>query len=164
MKQAVIEIISFLVQKLLHDDDMKLNEEHLVNELINMGYSIEEIDRAFELIYSTTDIIDADKIEKTVVESSPTYNRLLTWPERVYLPVKLQGIIRRLLLLNILPPEQYEELIIKTIQGSYNGFNEIKDLWDILKEFVEDASKLEAITAEIPEFQIYYNDRHKYIN
>lgn len=164
MNTNIIEIISLLIQKMLNNEDLIMEEEEVVQELLDLGYDIKDIDQAFELIYNTTDIIEAENIPLSDLEEATFYNRVFTIGEKLYLPVKLQGLIRRLLAMNLLTPKENEALIMKITQNSYYGSTATSDLWDILEEVVADQKKLELISAEIPEFKNIIPGDFKYIN
>ncbi len=159
MNNSIIKIISILVQRMLQENEV-FEEEELVQDLINLGYNIEDIDQAFELIFSSKEIIEGDEI--TAVKNP--YNRVFTLAERIYLPIDLRGLIRRLIMLNVLSSGENELLITKIIQNIYNGSAKIEDLWLILEEIIEDNYKLELILKEIPEFKNHIHKDYKYIN
>lgn len=163
MNNKIIEVICILVQKMLEEDNPLEDKEMLVNELIGAGYEKEDIEQALELISITPDIIEKNQ-EKNEKKVNRVYNRVFTLPEKIYLPVDLQGLIQRLIILNILSPDESETLIIKTIQNVYSGLTDSRDIWELLEEIVEDKSKLDIISQEITEFKDYYRSDFKYIN
>lgn len=164
MNSSVIEIIGLLIQKILKDQEPFMEEEKIIQELIDEGYDIKDIDEAFELIYNGTEIIEAEKIESEDMETGGSYNRIFTVAEKLYLPINIQGLIRRLVGMKLLTPGENEELISKMIQNSFSGYTAPSDVWSLLEEIVADERKLELISSEIPEFKkLTFND-FKYVN
>lgn len=167
MRSAVIEIISLLIQKMLHDNST-IMEEEVIEELIEIGYNIKDIDEAFELIYNSTEIIGVENFtEQTTLdelEKIKHYNRVFTVTERLYLPLSLQGLLKKLMYKNILSPRENEEIIIRSIQNSLIGYNSTGHLWDIIEDVVKDEDKLELLSVEINEFKNMISGNYKYIN
>jgi uncharacterized protein Smg (DUF494 family) len=164
MNNSVVEIISLLIQRMLNDNEQVVDEEETVQELIELGYKIQDIDQAFELIYNTTDIIEAEKIPLENQQVVTPYNRIFSVGERLFLPLKMQGLIRKLMNLNLLTPEENEQVIMMALQTSYNGSVATSDFWDILEEVILDENKLGLISAEIPELNNIITGNYKYIN
>lgn len=154
----MIEIITFLVQKMLNKKELYIKQDRIIQELQELNYEREDIEQALELIFAGSNILENDN------EFSYNYNRVFTRQEKLYLPVKLQGLIQRLIILNVLTPRESETLIAKTIQNVYGGSAQTSDIWDILQEIVDDEAKLEVISQEIPEFKDFFRREFKYIN
>ena len=161
MKNNMIEIINFIIKRMLKEE--VLDQEEVISELLNLGYDIENIDQAFAIILSDTEY-ETDSDINYVNEDINEYNRVFTISEKLYLPTKLQGLIYRLIVLNVLTPEKSEKLIYKTIKKVYQGSANTRDLWEVLSELVDDQNKLEVITNQIPEFNDYLQKDFKYIN
>lgn len=164
INDQVIQIIGLLIQKMLKNHEITLGEEEIIQELLEMGYDIQAIDEAFELIYNSTDIIEAENINGTGFERVSSYNRVFTLAERLYLPLNIQGLFRKLIQLNLLTPREYEEIIIRTIQDSLIGLSSSRHLWSIIKEVIEDQQKLDMISLKINEFKNLIPSDFKYIN
>ncbi|MEJ6951503.1 DUF494 family protein [Natronospora cellulosivora (SeqCode)] len=163
MSDNIIEIVSFLIQKMLNDEYILLEEEKIIQELIELGYNIQDIDQAFELIYNGTEIIEAENINFNKLEKMP-YNRVLSKAERLYLPIDIQGLILKIIFSNILNNRENEEIIIKAIQNSYIGYFSKTKLWSIIEDVVRDQDKLNLITHEIPEFNEIISYENQYVN
>lgn len=164
MNNNVIEIVSFLIQRMLNEDEILLEEEELIQELLEFGYNIRDIDQAIELIYNGTDIIEAGNIQFEDFERKPFYNRIFTMAEKLYLPLNIQGLILKLMFSNLLTTKENEEIIIKSIQNSYSGYVSPFNLWNIVEDVVRDQSKLDIISDKITEFNDIIPDEYKYIN
>ena len=161
MNNSVIEIISIIIKKMLKDEF--IDQEEVITDLIDEGYEVEDIDKAFALILSEDNIIED---ENNILENDFTdnYNRIFTNSEKMYLPIKLQGLIYRLILKNVLSPTESEKLISRTVKNVYNGAVKTRDLWDVLRDIIDDDRRLEIISKEIPEFNNYLQKKYKYVN
>ncbi|QTL98436.1 DUF494 family protein [Iocasia frigidifontis] len=164
MNEDVMEIIGLLIRMMLKDENHFIKEEEIIQNLLEEGYDIQDIDEAFELIYHGTEIIDEEKNKLDESNRDSFYNRVFSQSERMYLSFELQGLIKRMLFLNLLTPGESEEIIIRVIQDSYPGYLTTGQLWDILEEVIEDQGKLQIISSEIIEFRNMVTDDSKYIN
>lgn len=161
MNNSVIEIISIIIKRMLRDDF--IDQEEVINELVDQGYELDDIDNAFALILSEENIIEDE--QGIVGEfSGDNYNRIFTASEKMYLPMKFQGLIYRLIIKNVLSPAESEKLITRTIKKVYNGSVKVKDFWNVLKEVIDDDRRLELISKEIPEFNDFLEQNYKYVN
>ena len=164
INDQVIQIIGLLIQRMLNNEEITLEEEVIIQELLEMGYDIHAIDQAFELIYNSTEIIEAENINGTSFERVSSYNRVFTVIERLYLPLDLQGLLRKLMQLNLLTPQEHEAIIIRTIQDSFAGLTSPRNLWTILKGVIADQQKIDIIAVKINEFKNLIPSDFKYIN
>ncbi|MFP4660990.1 MAG: DUF494 family protein [Halanaerobiales bacterium] len=164
MNDNIIEIVSFLIQRMLNDEDILLEEEEIIEELLGLGYNIQDIDQAFELIYNGTDIIEAENIQFDDLEKIPYYNRIFTTAEKLYLPLDIQGLIIKIMFSKLLTTRENEEIIIKAIQNSYTGYVSPNNLWNIVEDVVKDQRKLDLISHQISEFNDIIPEDNKYIN
>ncbi len=163
MNENVIEIISLLIKKMLNEDDIIIEEE-VIEELLDLGYDIQDIDEAFELIYSGTDIIEAENFHVCDLKEKSFYNRIFTLSEKLYLPIEIQGLLLKLLSSNLLSFKECEEVIIRTIQNSFGGYTTPLHLWGILEEVIEKEEILEKLSISINEFKDMISGDFKYIN
>ena len=161
MTNEVIEIVSIIVKKMIKDE--YIDQEEIITDLVDQGYELEDIDEAFALILSEENVLE----EKNMVnynDNGTTYNRIFTSSEKMYLPLKLQGLIYRLISNNILSPEESETLITKTVKNVYSGSIETKDLWNALQDIIDDENRFETILQDIPEFNEFVKEKYKFVN
>ncbi|HKL74569.1 MAG TPA: DUF494 family protein [Halanaerobiales bacterium] len=161
MNDNVIEIVSLIVKKMLKDE--YIDQEEIITELVDQGYELEDIDEAFALILSDENISE-ENIWGANENKDIIYNRIFTFSEKMYLPLKLQGLIYRLIAKNILSPEESEKLITRTVKNVYTGSIQIKDLWSTLQDIVDDKVRLESILKDIPEFNEIIEEKYKFVN
>lgn len=164
MNEDVMEIIGLLIRMMLRDENHFKKEEEIIQNLLEEGYDIQDIDEAFELIYHGTEIINEEKSKLDESNENSFYNRVFSQSERMYLSLELQGLIKKMLFLNVLTPGESEEIILRVIQDSYPGYLTPGQLWDILEEVIEDQGKLQIISSEILEFRDMITGDSKYIN
>ena len=161
MNNSVIEIVSIIIKKMLKDEF--IDQKEVITELIDDGYEVEDIDRAFALILSEENILE--ETEEDITDNKQiNYNRIFTSSEKMYLPLKLQGLIYRLMLKNVLSANESEKLISRTVKNVYNGSIKTKDLWNTLRDIINDERRLEIISKEIPEFSNFLKQKFKYVN
>ncbi len=161
MNSSVIEIVSIIIKKMLKDEF--IDQREVITELIDDGYEVEDIDRAFALILSEENILE--ETEEDITDNKQiNYNRIFTSSEKMYLPLKLQGLIYRLMLKNVLSANESEKLISRTVKNVYNGSIKTKDLWNTLRDIINDERRLEIISKEIPEFSNFLKQKYKYVN
>lgn len=164
MNETVIEIVSFLIKKLLNDEEeLIIREEEIVEELLELGYDIQDIDQAFELIYDGAEIIEEENVYYGDTAKKSDYNRIFSVAEKMYLPLKVRGLMIKLMASNYLSTKENEEIIIRAIQNSLNGLNTTHYLWNIVEEVVEDQKKLDLIYNNITEFNNIIPGRFKHI-
>ncbi|MFI5360243.1 MAG: DUF494 family protein [Halanaerobiales bacterium] len=163
MKNNIIEIVSFLIQRLLVDGEVFMEEE-IVMELLELGYEIKDIDEAFELIYNGTEIIEAENVLPAKSREFELYNRVLSNAEKLYLPIDIQGLLIKVIFSGILSIDESEEIIKRLIQTSYHENLSNLSLWDIIEEVVVDQYKLYLLLNEISEFKDIVPDAYRYLN
>lgn len=161
MTNNVIEIVSIIVKKMMKDE--YIDQEEIITELVDQGYELEDIDDAFALILSEENILE-ENVWESNENTDMIYNRIFTFSEKMYLPLKLQGLIYRLISKNILSPEESEKLITKTLKNVYTGSVKVKDLWNTLQEIIDDEIRLETILKDIPEFNKFIEEKYKFVN
>ncbi len=159
MNKNIIEIINILIKKFLGNKNRLIDKDDIIQELINMGYEVDDIDFAMDLLFKE-EIIE-ENLEEEICDN---YNRIFTISEKVYIPVEIRGLIHRLIFLNVLSAQESETLIARTVQDSYSGISETDDIWEILEDIIKDESKLELISRKIPEFGSLYGNEFEHIN
>ena len=162
MNSNILEILNIMIKKFLQEKDKNINEKEIMQEFQEYGHEREDINKALKLFYASTD--DSRQNFDRSDNIDDIYNRVFTLSEKLYLPIKLQGLIQRLVILSVLNPAESESLITQIINTSYRGTLETSDIWDILEDIVEDETKLNLISQEIPEFEDYFSRNYKYIN
>jgi Smg protein len=165
MNQNIFEIISQLVRRLLYDGDVIRDEERLINSLRDEGYDLDEINQAFEFIFSSSEIIDLPEKEqkRNKVKVNKFRQRVLDFRERFKFSLEVQGIIIKLNTLNLIKEEELERIIARSLVEQ-NKVIGITEFWDILEEVIDNDLRLLAITNQINEFQEIIDTEDKYLN
>ncbi len=163
MNNNTIEIINILIKKVLEDNKPIFNENDIIQELLSMGYKITDIDQAMEFIFN--DQSEKKEIQNEKIQDSNSYNRILTVSEKIYIPVKIQGLIRRLIYLNVLTANESETLIARTVQNySHHRSFKTDDIWELLEDIISDETILAIIAEKIPEFNNLFGKDFKHIS
>jgi Smg protein len=165
MNQNIFEIISQLVRRLLYDGDIVRDEESLINSLRDEGYDLDEINQAFEFIFSSSEIIDLPQKEqkKTKVKVNKFRQRVLDFREKFKFSLKVQGIIIKLNTLRLIKEDELERIIARSLVEQ-NRVIDVTEFWNILEEVVDNDLRLLAIANQIIEFQEVIDTKDKYLN
>lgn len=164
MNENVIEIVSYLVKRIMHNEDVIENEEQLVENLVNQGYEIADIDMAFELIFSSN-IYDE---ENEVKDNNHKFElkrsqRILDVRERFKLSIPVQGALLRLTNLGLISDDELEEVLEKTVHIKKKELG-LKSLWNLLRKVVDEPTRLSVIIENSPEFESINSEHKQYIN
>ncbi|MGM0472211.1 MAG: DUF494 family protein [Bacillota bacterium] len=160
MNENVIEIVSYLVKRIMHDDDIIENEEELVRNLIDQGYDIDDIDTAFDLIFATDVADDENKDEELKFAEA---NRILDLRERFKLSTSAQGVLIRLASLSLINDDELERVLKKTLQTREREIG-LKNLWQVLQKVIDSPMRLSTIIENSPEFDSINDEHRQYIN
>ncbi|AGB40617.1 Protein of unknown function (DUF494) [Halobacteroides halobius DSM 5150] len=156
MNSNVYEIISQLVRKMLNKEQEITDEERLISTLQEEGYKLEDINQAFEFIFSSSDIIDISKDKEHK-------QRILDFRERFKFNLNVQGIIIKLNSLDLLSNEELETIITKSV--SHHKIRlDVLDFWEILEEIIDDEFRLATLVEKIPEFKIINAGNQEYVH
>ena len=162
MREKVFDILSFLIEELLNSQDEVVDQDDLIKELIDMGYEIEDIDEAFQMIFEKPEIIENADING--INEGKFLNRIFTIQEKMFLSKNHRGLIKRLLLMNVITIKETEEIVNKIIQNVYYNNNENFDFWDLIEDVVEDENRIKYISNHFKEFSNKISKDFKYIN
>ncbi|HKL12019.1 MAG TPA: DUF494 family protein [Halanaerobiales bacterium] len=162
MREKIFDILSYLIEELLNSGDDVVDQEDLISELVDKGYEIEDIDEAFQLIFEKPEIIEHNDIEG--ISEDNFLNRVFTIQEKMYLPKEHRGLIKRLLLMNVMTIKETEEVVNKIIQNVYYNNNKNFDFWDLIQDVIEDEKRIKYISNHFKEFSTKLSKDFKYIN
>lgn len=162
MNSNVIEIVTILVQKLLHNEDLSANEEEIIQGLLDLGYNLRDIEVAFELIFSSAEIIGVSENFENH-KYLPTSERILSPRERFVFSDEARGVLFYLHKVGLLTDGELEELIKR---GTTSLSQEIglKELWFFLKTEIRDPIRLTVIKKQIPGLQQIKDDQDYWIH
>lgn len=163
MRDKIFNILNFLIEELLNSGDEVVDQEDLINDLVDMGYDLKDIDEAFKLIFEKPEIIDGVNIE-SVSDHNKFLNRIFTLQEKLFLPKEHRGFIKRLLYMNIITIKETETVINKILQNVYYNKKKNVDFWKLLEEVIDDQKRIEYISNKFSEFTANISNDFKYIN
>lgn len=155
MNKKVIEILSKLIQKMLNDEDLWRQEEDIIIELEDQGYTIEDISEAFEIIFSEVISVE-DRDFYIDYEMNSGYNRVFTKVEKFYFSNEVKAIIYKLNRLGILSADELEIIIFRMMQIASVDDLKAELVWDIINDVVDDTELMLTISTEINEFDISF--------
>ena len=106
MRSRIMDIVSFIIKEVLEGKDLFETETEIVESLMDQGYSLEEINSAFDWLFSLVTKGTAKKrIEPT------TSRRVLHYLERLKLNSQAYGLLIRMQESGLITPTQQEEII-----------------------------------------------------
>ena len=151
MNKKVIEILSILIKKMLSDEDLWTQQEDIVIELEDQGYTIENISEAFEIIFS--EVISVDDNDFYIDDEMKSgYNRVFTKVENFYFDKEIKSIIYKLNRLELLTADELEIIIYRMMQIASVDDLKAELVWEIINDVVEDSDVIFMISAEMNEF------------
>ncbi|AZR74798.1 hypothetical protein BBF96_02500 [Anoxybacter fermentans] len=150
MNSNVLEIVTILVKKLLHNEDLINNEEEIIKGLLELGYNLNDIEMAFELIFSSTEIIGVSESFENH-NYLPTSQRIFSIRERFIFSSEVQNVLLILLREKFLTLAILEEIIHKGFNLFFNVG--IKELWYLLRITIDDEILLTRIKNRISSFK-----------
>ncbi len=165
MNNNIIEIITIIIQKLIKgEDEFLLEEDKITEELYEMGYSSQEIDRAFTFIYTNSEVVEEDEFFTDLnYDTGHFYRRIFTDAEKIYFEKDIKGILYKINDLKILTDDEYEMLINRMMQTAFLDKLDCFSIWSIINDLVSN-DKLEIIIDEIDEFNEFWMDSYKNVN
>lgn len=160
----MFKIISQLVKKLLKGNHEVPDEASLINSLQEEGYKLDDINQAFEFIFSSSDIIDVDQVSsknESITSSEINKRRILDIREKFKFNLHVQGIIIKLDTLEVITSEELEIVLASSIAHRKPELDAM-DFWEIIEDVVDDQYKLAVIAEEIPEFKVINTQTDEY--
>lgn len=117
-----MDIISFIIREVLDGKDLLETETEIVESLMDQGYSLEEINSAFDWLFS---LVTKGMTKKRI---KPTASkRILHHLERLKLNSQAYGLLIKMQELELITPTQQEEIIEHALtSGEEVGPEEIK--------------------------------------
>ncbi len=112
MRERVLAIVSFIAQYVMEEKDF-LSEHDIVEQLLEEGFEVEEIDAAFTWMEHLA--LQGRRRETAQSLTLPT-QRIFTPEENLALSQPARGFLIRLRSLGILDDELQEEIIEKALQ------------------------------------------------
>lgn len=162
MREKVFDILNYLIEELLDSGDEVVDQKDLINDLVDMGYELEDIDEAFQMIFQKPEIIENSDIDG--LSKDKILNRVFTVQEKMFLPKEYRGLIKRLLLMNVITIQETEEVVNKIIQNVYYNDDKNFDFWDLIEDVIEDENRIKYISNHFKEFSNKISKDFKYIN
>jgi Smg protein len=163
MNKNVIEILNFLLTKILKEDDIEENREKIVIKLENKGYTIEDINSAFDFITNgrlkpyderISQVTDTDfYIDRN---SNSGYNRVLAESEKRIFNDEIKSLIYRINELKVLKAYEFELLLEHMFHNGVYEDLEAEDIWDLIDVLVKDTDTKIIISQAISEFNDFY--------
>lgn len=114
LQERIKDILTYLVKKMLFHPDKLITEDTIVEELLEKGFDIEEIEEALDML-SEIETIEAHFSD---LPASSESIRVLDDYERHRLDLEAQGVIATIAYYSIMTPQQLDELIDRAMSLS----------------------------------------------
>ncbi|WP_305044136.1 DUF494 family protein [Geoalkalibacter sp.] len=126
MRDRVLAIVSIITQFIMEQNDLLDSEDQVVQELLDIGYGIDEIDEAFSWMENQTLETAAPALPCLGTSSQ----RIFTPRENLVLSREARGFLVRLRTLGILDNQLEEEIIERAMHDAEEevGLGEIKHI------------------------------------
>lgn len=163
MNNNVVQILSLLFQRMVEEGNILHGEGELVEYLLEEGYPLADIDTALQLLFnrvSPDSVIDLTHLAG--IQLYPGRLRILDREEKEFLNKEAQGVLEKLLNLELLDLQQWEHLFV-VLQASYDGPVDREVLWQGLEQTL-DESGLIAIIHLLPEYAHHAEHYKYYVN
>lgn len=162
MNSNVIEIVTILVQKLLHNEDLAANEEEIIQGLLDLGYNLRDIEIAFELIFSSAEIIGVTENFENH-NYLPTSERIFSNRERFMFSDEVRDCLYKMMRVRLISYEELEDMIKRGYASQAQELG-MKELWFFLRSAVRDKLRLTVIKNLFPAFQEIKDDQNYWIH
>lgn len=122
MRSRIMDIVSFIIKEVLEGKDLFETETEIVESLMDQGYSLEEINSAFDWLFS---LVTKGMAKKRIRPT--TSKRVLHHLERLKLNSQAYGLLIQMQESGRITPAQQEEIIEQALtSGEEVGPEEIK--------------------------------------
>jgi len=126
MRSRIMDIISFIIKEVLEGKDLFETETEIVESLMDQGYSLEEINSAFDWLLS---LVTKGMVKKRLKPT--TSKRILHHLERLKLNSQAYGFLIRMQESGLITLAQQEEIIEQALTSNEEvGPEEIKRIAD----------------------------------
>jgi uncharacterized protein Smg (DUF494 family) len=139
--ERVIEIVNYLMKQVYIHGENSCNERELVDSLVQLGYSPQEINVAFKLLYSFPDSVKNVREENVETVDSRKGLRVFSPDEQKKLSITCQGEIIQLMHNSLLTLPELEKILTEALR-SEGGEIGLKELTIIIHRVIADRERL----------------------
>ncbi len=108
MRDRVLAIVNFIAQYVFEKNDF-LNDDSIIQELISVGFNLDEINAAFSWIENLS-VETLDTVEAREIPAHHTF-RIFSAEEKNALSLEAQGLLSRLWTLGLVDADEMDEII-----------------------------------------------------
>jgi len=160
LNENVAQILNILMEKM--SDEETPGKEELIQYLLDKGYPLEDIDAAFQLIFSQNNQQVIDLTPLAGIELSSKRRRIITNEERSQFTKTAYGVLVRLQNTGIFDLQKWEYLFI-TLFNEQETPIDCGALWEGLQKVLNE-DELAILARSVPEFAPFMGDSDHYIN
>ncbi|MCL6588551.1 MAG: DUF494 domain-containing protein [Firmicutes bacterium] len=139
--EKVIEIVNFVIRQIFDRSDQGVTEQDLIEALIGLGYSPQEIKIAFKILCSLPSSIKTrvEAIGKLIDVKEGV--RIFSQEEQKKLSISCQAEIIRLRNYSLITLAELEEILGNVVQNEFGEVG-LKELEKILHKVIADEERL----------------------
>jgi uncharacterized protein Smg (DUF494 family) len=139
--ERVIEIVNFVMKQIFFRGDQGLTEQDLIEALIGLGYSLQEIEIAFKILYSLPSSIKskAEAVGELIEVKEGV--RVFSQEEQKKLSASCRAEILRLRNYSLITLAELEEILGNAVQNEFGEVG-LKELENILHKVIADEERL----------------------
>ncbi|MGE5528281.1 MAG: DUF494 family protein [Patescibacteria group bacterium] len=143
-EERIMEIVGFLLRKIIESPEEARLERHLVEGLEERGYRRSEIDAAMELIFAVPEIISS-AFSRAIPDAPGRTVRVFSPLEERRLSISLRGRLLEYRALGLLSASEWEEVLMQLVFSEAREMN-LADLEPALRKVVNDEERLQLIS------------------
>lgn len=147
--ERVIEIMNYLMKQVCIHGENSYNERELVDSLVQLGYSPQEIHVALKLLYSFPDSVKNIQEEAIETIDSREGFRIFSPEEQKKLSLSCQGKIIQLMHNSLLTLPELEKILLEALQSEAGEIG-LKELTIIIHKVIGDQERLLMILPPYP--------------
>jgi uncharacterized protein Smg (DUF494 family) len=147
--ERVIEIVNYLMKQVYTHGENSYNERDLVDSLVQLGYSPEEIHVAFKLLQSFPGSVKNAWEESVETLGAREGFRIFSPDEQKKLSIACQGQIIQLMHSSLLSLAELEKILLEALQTDAGEIG-LKELTMIIHRVIGDQERLLMISPPRP--------------
>lgn len=139
--ERVIEIVNYLMKQVYIHGENVGTERDLVDSLVQLGYSPEEINVAFRLLYSFPGSLKVTREKPGEIVASRESFRIFSPDEQNKLSMTCQGELIQLMRNSLLTLAELEKILLEVLQTDEHEIG-LKELAVIIHRVINDRERL----------------------
>ncbi len=141
MNRRIMDIFNYLVEKILKEKREIESGIELIEDLVKMGFKLDEIDEAFNIIFSTPNRIVLSNQEGRWGRQGEKPRRVFSYLESQKLDGNVRGVLTSLYDLSLLNGQELEEVLDEAMSSDFPEVG-LEELQLFLMRIIDDEERL----------------------